>query len=119
MTKAEKAVENHKHFYSCAASVLCAFAEDAGLNKADAKAAAASMAGGRQGKCGAVLAAQYVLTKRFPGQADEMAAKLEEQFKAKNRSVICKELKGGLTGSVLRPCRGCVADAAELLEKMI
>jgi len=36
-----------------------------------------------------------------------------------NGSLICKELKGVGTGKVLRSCRGCVMDSAELLEKLI
>ena len=49
--KANKAVENHKSFYSCSAAVLCAFADEAGLDEQEAKIAAAPFAGGRMGKC--------------------------------------------------------------------
>ena len=55
--KSEKAVKNHKSFYSCSASVLCAFAEDAGMTEQEAKTAASPFAGGRMGKGGAVMAA--------------------------------------------------------------
>ncbi|WP_303824635.1 C-GCAxxG-C-C family protein [Ruminococcus flavefaciens] len=116
--KANKAVENHKSFYSCSASVLCAFADEAGMSEQEARAAAAPFAGGRMGKCGAVLAAEYVLSKRFPDSADEKLAAFEKEFTDMNRSVICLELKGALTGSPLRSCRGCVTDAAEILERM-
>ena len=116
--KANKAVENHKSFYSCSASVLCAFADEAGMSEQEARAAAAPVAGGRMGKCGAVLAAEYVLSKRFPDSADEKLAAFEKEFTDMNRSVICRELKGALTGSPLRSCRGCVTDAAEILERM-
>ncbi|MBQ1536741.1 MAG: C_GCAxxG_C_C family protein [Ruminococcus sp.] len=116
--KANKAVENHKSFYSCSASVLCAFADEAGMSEQEARAAAAPFAGGRMGKCGAVLAAEYVLSKRFPDSADEKLAAFEKEFTDMNRSVICRELKGALTGSPLRSCRGCVTDAAEILERM-
>ena len=116
--KVNKAVENHKSFYSCSASVLCAFADEAGMSEQEARAAAAPFAGGRMGKCGAVLAAEYVLSKRFPDSADEKLAAFEKEFTDMNRSVICRELKGALTGSPLRSCRGCVTDAAEILERM-
>jgi hypothetical protein len=116
--KANKAVENHKQFYSCSASVLCAFADTAGMSEQEAKAAAAPFAGGRMGKCGAVLAAEYVLSKRFPDSADEKLDAFEKEFTDLNRSVICRELKGALTGAPLRSCRGCVTDAAEILERM-
>ena len=44
---------------------------------------------------------------------------IEKRFKEKNSSVVCKELKGIGTGNVLRSCRGCVEDAAEILEELI
>lgn len=110
---AEKAVENHKKFYSCSASVLCAFANEAGLTEQEAKLAAAPFAGGRMGKCGAVLAAEYVLAKRF-GKGSPQLSEFENSFTQRNSSVICRELRGGL-----RSCRGCVTDAAEILEDML
>lgn len=119
MTKAEKAVNNHKSFYPCSAAVLCAFCDEAGLSEQEARKIAMPFAGGKMGKCGAVLAADYVLQKHFPEDGAERAAELERRFTEMNRSVMCRELKGGLTGQVLRPCRGCVTDAAELLEEML
>ena len=44
---------------------------------------------------------------------------LSEIAKEKNTSVLCKELKGITTGTVLRSCRGCVEDAAEILEEIV
>ena len=32
---------------------------------------------------------------------------------------MCRELKGVETGQVLRTCRGCVEDAAEILEEIL
>ncbi|MBQ8922602.1 MAG: C_GCAxxG_C_C family protein [Oscillospiraceae bacterium] len=118
MKRAERAIENHKQFMSCSAAVLCAFREDAGLSEEEARQLAAQYAGGRMGTCGAVLAAKTVLIRKF-GEDDPRAALLEEQFTEMNRSALCRELKGGLTGRPLRSCRGCVTDAAELLEKLL
>ncbi|MBR1383276.1 MAG: C_GCAxxG_C_C family protein [Ruminococcus sp.] len=118
MTKAETAAGYHKSFYPCSAAVLCAFCKEAGLTEQEAKIIAKPFAGGRMGKCGAVLAAEYVLEKHFP-DGKEKAEELERRFKEMNKSVMCRELKGGLTGQVLRPCRGCVIDAAEILESML
>ncbi len=118
MTKAEQAVENHKSFMNCAASVLCAFADEAGLDKQAALEQARPMAGGRMGKCGAVLAAEKVLAAKY-GASDARIAELERRFQAQNQSVMCRELKGGLTGEVLRSCRGCVTDAAAMLEQLL
>ena len=105
----EKAINNHKSFYSCSASILCAFADEAGMSEQAARTVAAPFAGGRMGKCGAVLAAEYVLEKRF-GESSENIAEFEKQFTDKNKSLMCSELR-----STKRSCRGCVTDAAELL----
>ena len=113
---AERAVDNHKNWFTCSGAVLCAFAEEAGMTQAEAQKLSAPFAGGRQGKCGAVLAAERVLEKKYaPEQAAAMIERLEEAFAAKNRSVICRELRGG----GFRTCRGCVQDSAEILESML
>ncbi|MBO6301798.1 MAG: C_GCAxxG_C_C family protein [Ruminiclostridium sp.] len=117
--RTEKAVENHKSFYSCSASVLGAFADTVGMTVQEAKSAAAPFAGGRMGKCGAVLAAEYVIDRKFGDKAEEVKAEFEKKFTEMNRTIMCRELKGSLTGKPIRSCRGCVTDAAELLEKII
>lgn len=45
----------------------------------------------------------------------KLARTCMEAFQEKNGSVICKELKGVETGTVLRSCPGCVEDAVEIL----
>jgi hypothetical protein len=116
--KANKAIENHKNFYSCSAAVMCAFADEIGITEDEARATAAPFAGGNMIKCGAVLAAEYILSRKYPDKAPELISEYENRFISMNNSVICKELKGSLTGKPLRSCRGCVTDAAEILEKM-
>ena len=49
----------------------------------------------------------------------ELLYELEKRFKDKNTSVLCKELKGINSGTILRSCRGCVEDAAEILEELV
>ena len=116
--KANRAIENHKNFYSCSAAVMCAFADEIGITEEEAKAAAAPFAGGKMIKCGAVLAAEYILSRKYPEKAHELISEFENRFTSMNSSVVCKELKGFLTGKPLRSCRGCVTDAAGILEKM-
>ena len=48
----------------------------------------------------------------------DVVAAFEKEFTDMNRSLMCRELKGALTGAPLRSCRGCVTDAAEILERM-
>ena len=118
--KVDKAVNNHKNFYPCSAAVLCAFAEEAGIDEQAAKKAAMPFAGGKMGKCGAVLAAEYVLAKKFGEEAaQEKTAEFERRFAEMNQTLMCKELKGALTGKPIRSCRGCVTDAAELLDALV
>ncbi len=117
MRRAEQAVENHKNHHPCSTAVLSAFAETAGLSQKDALLIAQPMAGGKMGKCGAVLAAEYVIEKIYGDKAEEKKAEFEKQFMERNQSVVCLELKGVGTGKVLCSCRVCVTDAAELLEK--
>lgn len=117
--KTDKAIENHKNGYTCSGAVMCAFADDAGLSEQEAFDISRPFAGGRMGKCGAVLAAEQVLREKFGEKADSMIAELERRFTEMNSSVVCRELKGFGTGKVLRPCRGCVTDAAAILEKML
>ena len=114
---AEKSVSNHKSFYSCSASVLCAFCEKAGMTEAEAKKEAAPFAGGRMGKCGAVMSAEYVLNRIY-GEKDakQKISEFETRFIDKDKgSVMCKELRGKVPGS----CRACVTDAALILEEML
>ena len=113
---AEKAVNNHKCFYTCSSAVLCAFADKIGMSEEEAKSAAMPFAGGRAGKCGAVMSAEYVLRELYGDEADAKIEEFETSFKATDKgSVMCADLRGKVPGS----CRACVTDAAKILEKMI
>ena len=114
--RTDKAVDNHKSFYSCSAAVLDAFADKAGVSAAEAKSIAAPFAGGRMGKCGAVLAAEYVLKQVYGDDASGKIDEFEEKFIAMDKgSVMCTDLRGKVPGS----CRACVTDAAKILEEMV
>ena len=117
--RVEKAINNHKSFYSCSAAVMCAYCDLAGMTEQEAKTASMPFAGGRQGKCGAVLAAEYIIDKISGQNAGELKARFEDKFTDMNKSLLCSELKGRLTGKPLRSCRGCVTDAAQLLDEII
>ena len=72
------------------------------------------------GKCGAVLAAEHVLKKKFgEEEALKKISELEMRFTQMNSSLMCRELKGIGTGKVLRTCRGCVTDAVVILEDLL
>ena len=49
--------------------------------------------------------------------ADVGAGGKISEFKEKNGSIVCREIKGVDTGNVLRTCDGCIEDAVALLDK--
>jgi len=115
-----KAIEYHKSGLSCSASVLNAFRNEISLDEKQALLTAMPMAGGKMTKCGAVLAAEYVIKNKYPDDiAEKKIKEFEQEFISMNKSVICRELKGTGTGKVLRSCRGCVMDSAEILSEII
>jgi hypothetical protein len=115
-TRADKAVNNHKSFHTCSGSVLEAFADVIGISEAEAKSISMPFAGGRMGKCGAVLSAEYVLEQKYGEDAAKKIEEFEEKFKAADKgSVMCSDLRGKVPGS----CRACVTDAARILEEMV
>lgn len=111
----EQAVSNHKNFYSCSAAVLCAFAGHADLTEQSAREEAVPFAGGKMGKCGAVMSAEYVLQKKYGKDSDKLKEFEERFINTGKGSVMCSDLRGKGPKS----CRACVTDAAEILEQFI
>lgn len=118
-TKKEIAANNHAHGHFCSSAVLCAFADEVSLSEAEARKIAAPFAGGKMTVCGAVLAAEYVLTHSGRADGDVLAREFAQRFLEKNGAVNCRTLKGRDTGVMLRSCRGCVEDAAEILDEIL
>lgn len=120
--------ENHKKGYNCAQTVLCTYHDLLGVDEdilyRIAEGFGAGM-GGRMETCGAVtgmsmaaglyksggLAAAGQTTAETFRLVREMAA----EFEQKNKSLICRELKGVDTKQVLRSCDGCVEDAVRII----
>ena len=42
-----------------------------------------------------------------------------ERFKEKDGAVLCRDLKGLDTGTVLRPCPECISDAVEIIAELL
>ena len=112
--KTLQAVENMRGPLSCSQSVLCAFADDLKISQDEAKEIAAPYSGGRKIKCGAVCAAEIVMSKKF-GEDSEKNSEFEKKFFDKVGAINCREIRG----KNLRPCIGCVEDSATILEEMI
>lgn len=131
-TRVEETIQRHDKGYNCAQAVACTYCDLVGLDEATmfrlTEALGLGM-GGMEGTCGAVSGA-CVLAGLKNSSADlekpnskgstyKLSKEILKQFKEKNQSVICKELKGVGTGKVLRPCEGCIKDAAAIAEQVL
>jgi C_GCAxxG_C_C family probable redox protein len=143
MNKPEKAIDIFKRT-NCAQAVIAAYAEDYGVNDKTALKFALAFGGGmgRTGEtCGAVTGAFMVLGLKYEimnisgTEKKELAyQKVKEfvkEFKARNNSILCKDLLGLDIGSEEGQkifnekdlhhnfCPKFVKDAAEILEKIL
>lgn len=119
------AAENKRSgVYNCAQAVACAYHDVVGIDEEVLKTVTAAFGtgmGNMEGTCGALVGAGVILGMMKKDRVVARAAmkRLMDAFKAKNRSTVCRELKGIGTGCMLRDCNGCVADAADLLAREI
>ena len=141
----EKAEKLFLDGYNCAQSVFCAFSEDLGLDF-DTGLKLSSSFGGGMGRlrevCGAVSSMFMIAGLKYgytePANKEVKTEhyariqKLAEEFKAKNDTIICRELLG-LDVKVdspipedrtaeyyqTRPCQKLVGDAAEIIAAYI
>lgn len=125
--RVNKAHELHQQGYNCAQAVVGAYSD---LVDAEEKTLfqisegfGAGM-GALQETCGAVTG-MYMLAgmknsagdtaaKQTKAQTYQMVRDLTGRFQEKNQSVVCRELKGVGTGTVLRSCEGCIEDAVRM-----
>ena len=127
-TRVNRALENRKKGYNCAQAVLCAYSDLLGAEEELLFAVSEGFGGGMggmQGVCGAVtgmyMAAGLKNSCKDLGVCStkpvtsRMVRELAKDFKEKNQSLICRELKGVDTGKMLRSCEGCIEDAVRLI----
>lgn len=125
-----KATENHNKGYNCAQAVSCAFCDQVSIDEETMFRITEGMGlgmGCMDGTCGAISAACVLsgLVKSTANldkpnsKAVSYAASKEcmKEFKEKNGSVTCRELKGVDTGRPLRSCGDCIEDAAAIVAK--
>lgn len=140
--RAQLANERFSNSFNCSQAVLSVFAEDLRLSEETAFKIASGFGGGARNSqlCGAVTGAvmalglRYYDTNQGPAKAKqpvyEKVIEFTDKFKAKNGSIVCKELLGcdistpegekkfeneDLHNKV---CCGLVEDAVEIFEKM-
>ncbi len=141
----EKAEKLFLDGYNCAQSVFCAFSEDLGLDFDTALKLSSSFGGGMgrlREVCGAVSSMFMIAGLKYgytePANKEVKTEhyariqKLAEEFKAKNDTIICRELLG-LDVKVdspipedrtaeyyqTRPCQKLVGDATEIIAAYI
>lgn len=132
MTKKEEAIALHDKKYNCAQAVACAFTKEVNVDMEILFKACEGFGlgmGGMCGTCGAVSGA--VMLAGFvnsDGAIDDPQTKADtyriskeitKRFEEKNGSLVCKELKGIETGTVLRSCPGCIEDAVEIVQEVL
>lgn len=131
-SRIEKALENHKKQYNCCQAVACAFCDIVGVEEETMFKLAEGFGlgmGGMEGTCGAVSGAILIAgMKSSTGNLEapnskqntyKVAREITNEFLEKNKSVICKELKGAITKQPLRSCDGCIEDAAAILAEVM
>ena len=110
--------------HNCAQAVACTYSDLAGLDEETLLAATHAFGAGMatmEGTCGALTGAAVVVGLATGDRARSrvLIKDIMENFRKRNGSTVCRELKGIGTGCPLRQCEDCVADAAEFLEKAL
>ena len=130
-SRAAKAPARHDAKYNCSQSVLCTYADLLGISKEEAYITASALGSGMTAfsTCGAVTA--MALAAGFAtcdGKLDQSETKktttmltraMIAEFLEKNGSLLCRELKGIDTGTVMSSCDKCIEDASLIIEKHI
>ena len=144
MNKAKESVSCFNEGFSCSQAVFSTYAVDMGVNRETALKVSQAFGGGMGGMgetCGAVTGAFMVIGLKYGRtRADDDEAKIKtyklvkeftEKFKARNGTIICRELLGCDIGTpegqriakeeelFSTVCPGFVQDAVEILEEIL
>ena len=126
MNRAQKAAEYHQKGYNCAQAIVCAFCDKVGLDEKTAFKVSEGLGLGvsdTYGTCGAVTgmanSCGNLEAPTSKAATYQKVRELNEIFRKKNGSTICRELKGMYTGKVLRSCPGSIENAANILSEKL
>jgi C_GCAxxG_C_C family probable redox protein len=142
MNKVEIATSLFKKGYNCSQALLVSYGIELGLNRKTAMKIASAFGGGigRMGEtCGAVTGAIMIigliygksrLDKNAKAKTYELTRKFVKKFKARNNSIICRELIGidissnselnsNVNEIIKVKCPAYVQNAAEIIEEII
>ena len=131
-SRVEETIRRHDKGYNCAQSVACTYCDLVGADEETmfkmTEALGLGM-GGMEGTCGAVTGACVLAgMKQSTGHLEKpdskaasykLSKEIVKQFEEKNKSVVCRTLKGVDTGNVLLPCAECIRDAAKIAETVL
>lgn len=126
------AIELHDRKFNCAQAVACSFCKELGIDEEILFTAGEGFGlgmGGMQCTCGAVsgavLAAGFKNSDRNPqapatkAETYKLSKEIAKRFEEQNGSLICAELKGVTTGTVLRSCPDCIRDAVAIAQDVL
>lgn len=128
----KEALDNFRKGYNCAQCVLCAYGDLLDIDEKTLFAVSegfGSGMGGMLGTCGAVTGMYMLAGLKNSGkdleicstkaQTNAIVREMAKEFETKNKSLICKELKGIETKQPLRSCTGCIEDGIRIAGKVI
>ena len=131
-TRTGLAIAYHDMGYNCAQSVACAFTDRSGLDKETLFRVTEGLGrgmGGMEGTCGAISAACVLAGLKYSSAhtecPDSKAITYEasqaclQDFLSRNKSLVCRELRGEDTGNPLRSCPDCIRDAVRIIEEQL
>ena len=130
--KAELADYLHRHRHNCCQAVLCAFADEIGVDKEILFKACEGFGGGmatNQNTCGALSGAVMLAgLKCSDGLLEESGSKpqtykivreMNQRFVEKTGALLCKDLKGLETGVMLCSCPDCITAGVEVVQEVL
>ena len=124
-TRKDMAAEKDRcHSHNCAQAVVCTYCDLIGLSEQtayDIAGAYGTGMGNMEGTCGTLVGAGRVvgLATKDRNLSRARMKKIMEKFQERNGATQCRKLKGADTGTPLRACEDCVADACEFLEEVV
>lgn len=130
-SRKEIAIAKHDLGYNCAQAVALTYADLVDIPEKQLFQAMECFGlggGSMQGTCGAISGALALLGllnscgdlehPNTKGKTYALGKEIFAKFKAQNGSVLCHELKGVETGTVLRSCPDCIKDACGFFEEV-
>lgn len=128
----KKALENHRKGFNCAQSVSCVFSDLVDMDETTLFRMTEGLGlgmGSMDGTCGAISSAAILsglthstahMERPDSKAASHQASKAcVQNFKEKNGSLVCRDLKGVDTNQVLRSCDGCIEDATRIIAQQL